>query len=119
MKAVVFTEYGAPDVLEIEEVDKPVPRDGEVLVKVHATTVTTAECLMRRGQPRWGRVVIGLRRPRKRIRTLGIELAGEIEAVGRNVRRFRVGDQSGCARTPIGASIAGPAGFNLFPSLKA
>jgi NADPH2:quinone reductase len=93
MRAVVFAEYGAPEVLKLDEVDQPTPGNGEVLVKVHATTVTTAECMMRRGQPRWGRIIIGLRRPRKKIRTLGLELAGEIEAVGRGVQRFRKGDQ--------------------------
>jgi NADPH:quinone reductase-like Zn-dependent oxidoreductase len=93
MRTVVFAEYGAPEVLTFAEVYKPTPRDNEVLVKVYATTVTTAECMMRRGQPSWGRVIIGLRRPRKKLRTLGTELAGEIEAVGRNVQRFRKGDQ--------------------------
>lgn len=93
MKAVVFAEYGSPEVLTLDDVAQPTPRDGEVLVRVHATTVTTAECLMRQGRPRWGRIIIGLRRPRKRIRTLGLELAGEVEAVGPGVRRFKPGDQ--------------------------
>ncbi len=93
MRAVVFAEYGSPEVLTIAEVDKPAPGDGEVLVKVHATTVTAAECLMRQGEPRWGRIIIGLRRPRKKLRTLGTEFAGEIEAVGPGVRRFVPGDQ--------------------------
>lgn len=93
MKAVMFAEYGAPEVLTLDDVAQPTPRDGEVLVRVHATTVTTAECLMRQGRPIWGRIIIGLRRPRKRIRTLGLELAGEVEAVGPGVRRFKPGDQ--------------------------
>ncbi|MFY1635715.1 NAD(P)-dependent alcohol dehydrogenase [Solwaraspora sp. WMMB335] len=76
MRSAVFTEYGRPEVLQIQQVDKPVPRDDQVLIKVHATTVTTAECLMRRGCPRWGRVIIGLWRPRKRMRVMGLELAG-------------------------------------------
>lgn len=93
MRVVVFAEYGSPEVLTLDEVAKPAPRNGEVLVKVHATTVTTAECLMRQGQPRWGRIILGLRRPRKKIRTLGTEFAGEVEAVGPGVRRFSKGDQ--------------------------
>jgi NADPH:quinone reductase-like Zn-dependent oxidoreductase len=93
MKAIVHTQYGSPDVLHLEEVPKPVPKDNEVLIKVYATTVTSAECGMRKGQPLWGRIILGLTKPRKKLRTLGLELAGEIEAVGKNVTRFRVGDQ--------------------------
>ncbi len=93
MKAVVFSEYGSPDVLALSDVALPVPRDGEVLIRIHATTVTAAECLMRQGRPIWGRIIIGLRKPRKGIRTLGMELAGEVTAVGPGVRRFKSGDQ--------------------------
>ncbi|WP_283137784.1 NAD(P)-dependent alcohol dehydrogenase [Rhizohabitans arisaemae] len=93
MKAMVFTRYGAPDVLTLQEVAKPAPGDDEVLIRVRATSVTSAECAMRRGRPLWGRVVLGLGRPRKRMRTLGLEVAGEVESVGRNVRRFGGGDQ--------------------------
>jgi NADPH2:quinone reductase len=93
MKTVVHNRFGSPDVLEVQDVPKPVPRDGEVLIKVHATTVTTADCKMRRGEPLWGRVVIGLLRPRRRFRTLGLELAGEVESIGADVRRFAPGDQ--------------------------
>ncbi|GAA3096014.1 NAD(P)-dependent alcohol dehydrogenase [Streptosporangium carneum] len=93
MKAMVFTRYGSPDVLALQEVTKPAPGDDDVLIKVRATSVTSAECTMRRGKPLWGRVILGLSRPRKRMRTLGLEVAGEIESVGRNVRRFRRGDQ--------------------------
>ncbi|MBG0831204.1 NAD(P)-dependent alcohol dehydrogenase [Planomonospora sp. ID67723] len=102
MKAVLFTRYGSPDVLGIQEVPKPAPGDKEVLIKVHATSVTSAECAMRRGEPRWGRIILGLRRPRKRMRTLGLEMAGEIESVGKDVRRFKKGDQ-----------VFGFAGFNV------
>ncbi|WP_067462219.1 NAD(P)-dependent alcohol dehydrogenase [Nocardia amamiensis] len=105
MKAVVFDRYGAPEVLELRDVGKPVPGDRAVLIKVHATTVTTAECMLRAGKPKWGRVISGITRPRKSMRTLGTELAGEVEAVGRQVRRFRPGDQVfGFAGFHIGAN---------------
>lgn len=93
MRAVIYDAYGPPEVLHPVDLPKPQPRGGEVLIRVHATTVTSAECGMRQGEPRWGRVIIGLRRPRKRFRTLGIELAGQIEAVGPGVSRFRTGDR--------------------------
>jgi NADPH2:quinone reductase len=93
MKAVVRTEYGSPDVLQLKQVEKPAPKANEVLIRVHATTVTSAECSMRQGRPLWGRIIIGIRKPRKKVRILGLELAGEIEAVGNAVQRFRPGDQ--------------------------
>jgi NADPH:quinone reductase-like Zn-dependent oxidoreductase len=80
-------------VLKVCETETPTPCDDEVLVRIRATTVTAAEAAMRRGRPIWGRVVLGIVRPRKRMQTLGIELAGEIRAVGRHVNRFRVGDE--------------------------
>ncbi len=91
MKAVVYHEYGNPNVFKLAEVTEPTPKENEVRIKIHATTVTAAEGLMRRGEPVWGRIIIGLRKPRKNI--LGIELAGEIDAIGKNVTRFQVGDQ--------------------------
>jgi NADPH:quinone reductase-like Zn-dependent oxidoreductase len=93
MRAVMFDRYGPPDVLTQVDLPTPVPRGDQVLVRVHATTVTSAECGMRRGEPRWGRVVIGLRRPRRGIRVLGLEFAGEVTATGPAVRRLRVGDR--------------------------
>ncbi|BCJ74449.1 NADPH:quinone oxidoreductase [Catellatospora sp. IY07-71] len=93
MRAVVHTEFGAPDVLRLTEVDTPTPGERDVLIRVVATTVTSAECAMRRGEPRWGRVIIGFTRPRRRLRTLGTELAGEVVAVGARVTRFRPGDR--------------------------
>jgi NADPH:quinone reductase-like Zn-dependent oxidoreductase len=97
MKAIVWTEYGPPDGLKLQEVEKPVPKDDEILVKIHATTVTAGDCEMRRLQlplmlslPM--RLYAGLRRP-KRIPILGQELAGEVEQVGKNARSFQVGDQ--------------------------
>ena len=91
MKAMVYTKYGSPDVLRLEEVERPIPGDDEVLVKVHATTATAAEGMMRRGEPFWGRVILGLGKPRRPI--LGLEFAGEILSVGRSVERFEEGAQ--------------------------
>jgi len=93
MRAIVYTKYGPPEALQLAEVDKPTPQANEVLIKVYATTATAAEGLMRRGEPLWGRIILGLRKPRKRYRILGIEMAGEIEAVGRDIKRFQKGDQ--------------------------
>ncbi len=93
MKAIVFERYGPPEVLQVRDVDTPTPRDNEVRIAVHATSVTAAEGMMRRGDTFMSRVVLGLRRPRKRYRILGIELAGEVESTGRNVKRFQRGDQ--------------------------
>jgi NADPH:quinone reductase-like Zn-dependent oxidoreductase len=93
MRAVTFHAYGPPDVLTQVDRPTPVPRADQVLIRVHATTVTSAECGMRRGEPRWGRVILGLRRPRKGVRVLGLEFAGEVAAVGPAAQRFQVGDR--------------------------
>ncbi len=97
MKAVVYEKYGPPDVLQIREVEKPTPGDNDVLVKIHATTVTIGDTIMRSlnlpihgWQKLMGRLILGWHKPRRRV--LGMELAGEIEAIGRNVTRFRPGD---------------------------
>lgn len=92
MRAVVYREYGGPDVLRVEEVEQPVPAAGQLLVAVRATTVSTAEMAMRKGQPFFARFVSGLRRPRKPT-TPGSELAGEVSAVGADVSAFEVGDR--------------------------
>lgn len=105
MRAAVYTKFGPPEVLELRDVPKPAPASDEVLIRVHATTVTSAEAAMRRGEPLWGRVVLGIFRPRLRMRVLGIELAGVIESVGARVTRFAPGDQVfGFAGFSIGAN---------------
>lgn len=98
MKAVICTKYGSPEVLEIQEVEKPIPGDNEVLIKVHATTVHRGDTRMRSlniPSPRWqlllARIYLGIRKPKKPI--LGMELAGKIEAVGKNVNQFKEGDE--------------------------
>jgi NADPH:quinone reductase-like Zn-dependent oxidoreductase len=90
MRAVVCDRYGPPDVLRLEDVERPVPADGEVLIRIHATTVTRTDCGVRGAKPFIIRFFTGLRRPRQRI--LGMELAGEVEAVGPAVSEFQVGE---------------------------
>ncbi len=91
MKAVIHTKYGAPDVLEIKEVEKPVPADDEVLIKIHATTVTPVDCTFRRGDDFFARLFTGITKPKNPV--LGPEMSGEVEAIGKNIERFKVGDR--------------------------
>ncbi len=91
MKAIVHDRYGPPEVLRLEEVERPVPADDEVLVRIHATTVSRTDCGLRAADPFFTRLITGVRRPRQRI--LGMEFSGEVEAIGGSVRDFAVGDR--------------------------
>ncbi|MHA1958732.1 MAG: NAD(P)-dependent alcohol dehydrogenase [Candidatus Thorarchaeota archaeon] len=106
MKAIVWTRYGPPDVLQLREVEKPQPKDDEVLIKVHATTVTVGDCEMRRLEypllmGLLVRMYIGLKKP-TRITRLGMEFAGEVEEVGKDVTEFEPGNQVFAATGFIG-----------------
>ncbi|KAF0216400.1 MAG: secretion protein [Geobacteraceae bacterium] len=123
MKAIVYTKYGSPDVLQVKEVEKPAPKDDEVLIRVHAAEVTKADCEMRSCHfpVKWlwlpVRLTLGLRKPKRTI--LGMYLAGEVESVGRDVSKFRKGDQVfGSTRLRLGAYgeyVCLPASYTLVP----
>ncbi len=106
MKAIIFREYGPPNVLQVCEIEKPTPKDSEVSIRVHAATVSAGDCEIRSFTfPLWlwlpVRIMMGLLKPKKQI--LGQELAGEIEAIGKDVRQFSKGDKVYAASTDFGA----------------
>lgn len=90
MKAIVYTEYGSPDVLQFKDVEKPSPKDDQVLIKVHAASANPADWHLMRAEPFLARLENGLLKPK--ITKLGADVAGRVEAVGRNVTQFQVGD---------------------------
>src|SRR3989440_6234449 len=91
MKAILLTQYGSPDVLQFKEVEKPVPKDGEILVKIHAASANPLDWHLMRGAPFLARLAGGLRKPKDP--RLGADIAGRVEAVGNNVTQFQPGDE--------------------------
>ena len=91
MKAVVYEEYGPPSVLSVQQVEKPTPKDNEVLIRVYATTVNRTDCAMLRAKPFIMRFFTGLLRPKRKI--LGTDFAGTLEAVGQHVTSLKAGDR--------------------------
>src|SRR5438105_14329050 len=89
MKAIVYHEYGSPDVLELKDIDKPLVKDDEVLVRVHAASVNRLDWHLMRGSPYISRLEAGLRKPKDRV--LGADVAGQVEAVGKRVPKFQPG----------------------------
>ena len=91
MKAIVCNKYGEPEVLQVKEVKKPIPKDNEILIKIFTVAVATEDPLQRKGKPYFARIITGFTKPKKPI--LGTEFAGEIDEAGKDVRQFKKGDQ--------------------------
>ena len=111
MKAMVYTHYGSPDVLQLKEVEKPTPKDNEVLIRIHAASANDADRHLLRGNPFLLRFAYGLLKPKWQI--LGSDIAGHVEAVGKNVREFQPGDEvfgdvSGCGLGGFAEYVAVP-----------
>lgn len=100
MKAAIYSEYGNSDVLHVKDVFKPIPKPNEVLIRVYASTVTSADIMMRKGKPTIGRLYLGLSRPKRTI--LGFEFAGEIVELGNAVSQFTIGDRVFGGTTTLG-----------------
>jgi NADPH:quinone reductase-like Zn-dependent oxidoreductase len=105
MKAIVYTEYGSPDVLQLKEVVKPTPKDDEVLVKVFAVSANAADLHLLRADPVLIRLSSGLLKPKNQI--LGSDIAGRVEAVGSNIKQFKPGDRGlqGYLRDAVGEGL--------------
>src|SRR5215470_9448014 len=107
MKAIVYYKYGSPDVLKFEEVEKPVPKDDEVLLKVRAASVNPLDWHFMRGEPYLVRIMAGLRKPRSC--RLGADVAGQVEAAGRSVTQFKAGDEVfGTCRGALAQYVCAP-----------
>jgi NADPH:quinone reductase-like Zn-dependent oxidoreductase len=97
MKAIVYTKYGPPDVLELKEIEKPTPKDNEVLIKIHAASVNALDWHYVRGMPLIARMGLGLSKPKEP--RIGADFSGQVEAVGKDVTQFKPGDEVFGART--------------------